>query len=57
VLFFGTEPDQPVPVERLLHHFERFAPFRALAVHYVWEDLFWRLRSGEAEWLPPLIRL
>jgi len=36
---------------------ERFAGYRALAVHYIWEDLFWRWKSGEEPWLERLIRL
>ena len=57
-LFFDTDPEHPVPVERLLQLFEeRFAGFRGLAVHYLWEDLFWQRREGGAAWLEPLIRL
>ncbi len=55
-LVFGTEPDAPVPAARLLRHFARYRPFRFLALHYLWEDLWWRHARGEATWLDPLIR-
>ena len=57
-LFFGADPDDPVPVAQLLAFFdERYAGFRALAVHYFWEDLFWRRRYEPVGWLEKLIRL
>jgi len=57
-LFFDADPDEPVPVEQLLTLFdERYAGFRALAVHYFWEDLFWRQVHEPVEWLEKLIRL
>jgi len=57
-LFFDTEPDEPGPVDKLLGLFdERFGEYKMLAVHYIWEDLFWRRRYEEIEWLEKLIRL
>jgi 3-methyladenine DNA glycosylase/8-oxoguanine DNA glycosylase len=57
-LFFDGDPDEPVPVERLLALFDaRYAGFRALAVHYFWEDLFWRRKNDPVDWLEKLIRL
>ncbi len=57
-LFFDTEPDEPVPVEQLLSYFnEQFGEYRMLAVHYFWEDLFWKRKSEHIEWLEKLIRL
>jgi hypothetical protein len=35
----------------------RFAGYRLLAVHYIWEDLFWKRVQGKTAWLEPLIRL
>jgi 3-methyladenine DNA glycosylase/8-oxoguanine DNA glycosylase len=56
-LLFGTDPDRPVPARRLLELFEeRFAGYRALAVHYLWEDLFWRWKTEGVDWLDRLIR-
>jgi 3-methyladenine DNA glycosylase/8-oxoguanine DNA glycosylase len=57
-LFFDADPDEPVPVAQLLALFdERYAGFRALAVHYFWEDLFWRRKHESVGWLEDLIRL
>ncbi len=57
-LFFGRDPEDPVPVGELLRFFEeRFGGYRMLAVHYAWEDLFWRMREEEIGWLEGLIRL
>jgi 3-methyladenine DNA glycosylase/8-oxoguanine DNA glycosylase len=57
-LFFDRDPDDPAPVEALQAYFEQhFAGYRALAVHYLWENLFWRQKHGGAAWLEKLIRL
>jgi len=57
-LFFDTEPDTPIPVEQLLAYFnEQFGEYRMLAVHYFWEDLFWKRKNEHIEWLEKLIRL
>jgi 3-methyladenine DNA glycosylase/8-oxoguanine DNA glycosylase len=57
-LFFEREPDDPVPVPELLAYFnEQFSPYQRLAVHYFWEDLFWRRRAEPVPWLEKLIRL
>jgi 3-methyladenine DNA glycosylase/8-oxoguanine DNA glycosylase len=57
-LFFDTEPDEPVPVDTLLGLFnQRFGGYRMLAIHYFWEDLFWRRKREEIGWLEKLIRL
>ena len=57
-LFFDAEPDEPVPVDKLLGLFnERFGGYRMLAVHYFWEDLFWKRKCEKIGWLEKLIRL
>jgi 3-methyladenine DNA glycosylase/8-oxoguanine DNA glycosylase len=56
-LFFDREPDDPVGVDELLKTFERFGDYEMLAVHYIWEDLFWRRQHEHVEWLEKLIRL
>lgn len=57
-LFFDAEPDEPVSVDRLLELFdERFGKYKMLAVHYIWEDLFWRRKHEDIDWLEKLIRL
>jgi len=57
-LFFDADPGTPVPVEQLLAYFdEQFGEYRMLAVHYFWEDLFWKRKNQHVEWLEKLIRL
>ena len=57
-LFFDCDPDDPVPVAELLNYFsERFGEYRMLAIHYFWEDLFWRRKNEPVEWLGKLIHL
>jgi 3-methyladenine DNA glycosylase/8-oxoguanine DNA glycosylase len=56
-LFFDQEPDNPVPVEKLLSHFEKYGDFRQLAVHYIWEDLWWKRKNESIPWLEKLIRI
>ena len=56
-LFFGRDPDDPVSVDELLKTFERFGEYEMLAVHYIWEDLFWRRKYEPVAWLEKLIRL
>lgn len=57
-MFFDQDPDDVVPVPELLALFEKdFSPWRSLAVHYLWEDLWWRRAHEPVEWLEQLIRL
>jgi len=56
-LFFNRDPKNPVPVKKLLKYFERYGKYRQLAVHYIWEDIFWKRRSQKIPWLEKEIRL
>src|SRR3990167_7984141 len=69
-VFFDQDPENPVSVEKLLKHFEKFGKYKQLAVHYIWEDLWWtRLhlleqsyrgkesKSQNLAWLEKLIRI
>jgi 3-methyladenine DNA glycosylase/8-oxoguanine DNA glycosylase len=57
-LFFDADPEQPVPVEQIMELFnQRFSGYRSLAVHYIWEDLFWKRKNENVPWLEKLIRL
>jgi 3-methyladenine DNA glycosylase/8-oxoguanine DNA glycosylase len=57
-LFFDTEPDNPAPVDELLAYFNaHFGGYRHLAVHYFWEDLWWKRKNEPVEWLEKMIRL
>ena len=55
-LFFNRNPEKPVSVKRLLRHFERYDEYRQLAVHYVWDDLWWNHKKKPVFWLEKLIR-
>ena len=56
-LFFDRNPENPVPVKKLLKHFEKFGKYKQLAVHYIWEDLFWKRKNEKIPWLEKEIRL
>ncbi len=55
-VFFDQDPDNPLPVADLLAHFERFGAYEQLAVHYIWEDLWWQRHHDSVPWLEKLIR-
>ncbi len=56
-VFFDKDPSKPVPVKKLLKYFEKFGKYKQLAVHYVWEDLFWKRKNKHIPWLEKEIRL
>ena len=56
-LFFNRNPENPVPVKKLLKYFERFGKYKQLAVHYVWEDLWWKRKNEHIPWLEKEIRV
>jgi 3-methyladenine DNA glycosylase/8-oxoguanine DNA glycosylase len=56
-LFFDQDPDHPAPVQQLLAHFEKYGLYKQLAVHYIWEDLWWKRKTENIPWLEKLIRL
>ena len=57
-LFFEKEPTDPVSTPELLDFFKRhFNGYKMLAVHYIWEDMFWRRKNEDIPWLQQLIRL
>ena len=56
-VFFDREPEDPVPVEKLLKHFEKYGQYKQLAVHYIWEDLWWKRKNENIPWLEKLIRV
>jgi len=56
-LFFNADPEEPVPVEQLLNHFEHYGKYKQLAVHYIWEDIWWRRKHEHVSWLEKLIRV
>lgn len=56
-LFFGQDPQKPVPVQKLLKYLEKYNPYQHLAVHYFWEDLWWKRKNKHIPWLEKLIRV
>jgi 3-methyladenine DNA glycosylase/8-oxoguanine DNA glycosylase len=56
-LFFDRDPENPVEVSRILKHFEMFGEYKQLAVHYIWEDLWWKRKNNPMPWLEKLIRV
>jgi len=56
-LFFDQDPEYPVEVSTILKHFEKFGEYKQLAVHYIWEDLWWKREHEQIPWLEKLIRV
>jgi 3-methyladenine DNA glycosylase/8-oxoguanine DNA glycosylase len=56
-LFFNRNAKKPIPVKKILKHFERFGKYKQLAVHYIWEDLSWKRKNEKIPWLEKEIRL
>jgi len=56
-LFFNKDPEKPASVEKLLNHFKKYHPYQQLAVHYFWEDLWWKRKNKKIPWLEKLIRI
>ena len=49
---------QLVPVEKIKKEIlKRYGKWSMLAVHYIWEDLFWKRKNQHIEWLEKEIRL
>jgi 3-methyladenine DNA glycosylase/8-oxoguanine DNA glycosylase len=46
----------PVTGDRLIKYFDRFGRYKQLAVHYVWEDLWWQHKKKPISWLAKEIR-
>jgi len=56
-LFFNGNPEKPVSVGKILKYFEKYGDYKQLAVHYIWEDLWWRRKNKHIPWLEKLIRI
>jgi len=57
-IFFNKDWEkQLVPVEKMLKCFSKWGKWKNLAIHYVWEDIWWRRRNERVPWLEKLIRL
>lgn len=56
-LFFDKDPENPVPIDKLLKHFNKYGEYKQLAVHYIWEDLWWKRKNKHIPWLEKQIRI
>lgn len=57
-IFFGKDYEtEMVPVDKMLKFFDKWGKWKNLAVHYVWEDIWWKRRHQHIPWLEKLIRL
>lgn len=57
-IFFNRDHEKKlVPVGKMLKYFERYGRWKNLAVHYVWENIWWERRNKRLPWLEKLIRL
>ena len=58
-LFFNKniEEGEIISVEKLLKYFEKFGNWKQMAVHYIWEDLWWKRKNEHIEWLEREIRV
>lgn len=56
-LFFDKNPEKAVSVKKLLKYFGRYGKYKQLAVHYVWDDLWWERKNKHIPWLEKLIRI
>jgi len=57
-IFFNKDWEkQLVPVEKMLKCFSKWGKWKNLAIHYVWEDIWWQRRNERVSWLEKLIRL
>jgi len=56
-IFFNRSPNKPVSMKKMLKYFEKWGKWRNLAVHYVWENIWWQRRNKNVPWLEKLIRL
>jgi len=57
-IFFGKDWEKElIPVSKMLDYFGKWGKWKALAVHYVWEEIWWKRKSEGVPWLEKLIRL
>jgi 3-methyladenine DNA glycosylase/8-oxoguanine DNA glycosylase len=56
-LFFNKDPEKPESVEKILKYINRYGKYKHLAVHYLWENLWWKRKNENIPWLEKLIRI
>ncbi len=56
-LFFDRGVENPISVDKLLDYINQFEKYKHLAVHYIWENLWWKRENGQRlEWFEREIR-
>jgi 3-methyladenine DNA glycosylase/8-oxoguanine DNA glycosylase len=56
-LFFNRGVENPASVDKLLDYIDQFGEYKHLAVHYIWENLWWKRENGQQlEWFENEIR-
>lgn len=56
-LFFDKDPEDPVSTKKILKYINHYGKYKHLAVHYIWEDLWWKRKHEQIPWLEKLIRI
>jgi len=57
-IFFNKDFEKNlVSVDKMLKHFDNWGKWKNLAVHYVWEDIWWKRKNKHIPWLEKEIRL
>jgi len=57
-IFFNKDHEKNlVPVDKMLKFFEKWGKWKNLAVHYVWENIWWKRKHEHIDWLEKEIRL
>lgn len=57
-LFFDRDYEKElVSISEMLKYFEKWGRWKNLAIHYVWEDIWWKRKHEHVTWLEKLIRL
>jgi len=46
-----------VSVEKIFKKAEKWGKYKKLAIHYIWEDIFWKRMNSKVDWLEKEIRL
>ncbi|MBU4369961.1 hypothetical protein KKG58_04370 [Patescibacteria group bacterium] len=46
-----------VSVEKIFKRAEKWGKYKKLAIHYIWEDIFWKRMYSKVDWLEKEIRL
>ena len=57
-IFFNKDYEKDlVPVDNMLKYFDKWGKWKNLAVHYIWENIWWERRNKHIPWLEKLIRI